>query len=109
MSGNSPLSSPTRLGWWYAYARAGVRLHKRLVLALGFTGAVIGLLVAQTTPRVYSAHVVVQPNSEPFEGVLPVRLSWPVRLMQRVDEAAVQLGLPDPDLGGRASKIFAKN
>jgi hypothetical protein len=28
--------------------------------------------------------------------------------MQRVDEAAVQLGLPDPDLGERASKMLGK-
>ena len=31
-----------------------------------------------------------------------------VRLMQRVDEAAVQLGLPDPNLGERVWKVFGE-
>ena len=102
MSRTSPLSPPTGAYWRYAYLCAHVRVHKRLILALGLTGAVVGLLVSQATQEVYSAQVVFRVNRDQSDGPIShVQPPWPVRFLQGVDDAAARLRLPDPNLGGR--------
>jgi hypothetical protein len=102
MSRTSPLSAPTGARWRYAYLRTHVRVHKRLVLALGLAGALIGLLASQAMPEVYSARVAFRVNRDPIDGgIEPVRPPWPVAWLQTIDYTAMRLGLPDPNLGGR--------
>ena len=98
----SPLSAPTGARWWYAYACTHVRVRKWLVLTLGLAGAVIGLLASLATPEVYSARVAFRVNRDQSDGVsCHIHVRWPVRFLQRIDDAAVRLRLPDPNLGGR--------
>ena len=102
MPRTSRLSAPTGARWWYAYLCTHVRVHKRLVLALGLAGAVIGLLASRATPEVYSVRVAFRVNRDQSDGVSwHIRVPWPVRVLQRIDDAAVRLRLPDPNLGGR--------
>jgi hypothetical protein len=102
MSRPSPLSRPTGAYWWYAYSCTHVRVHKRLVLALGLAGAVVGLLASQVTPEVYSARVAFRVNRDQSDGGIdPIRPPWPVPFLQAIDGAAVRLRLPDPNLSGR--------
>jgi hypothetical protein len=102
MSRTSRLSAPTGARWCYAYLCTHVRVHKRLVLALGLAGAVIGLLASQATPEVYSARVAFRVNRDQSDGAsCHIHVPWPVRFLQGIDGAAVRLRLPDPNLGGR--------
>jgi hypothetical protein len=109
MTRTSPLSAPKGARWWSAYLCTHVRVHKRRVLLLGLTGAVVGLLASEAASKVYCAQVVFRVNRDQSDGGIdPIRPPWPVALLQVIDDAAVRLRLPDPNLGGRLWNLLEK-
>jgi hypothetical protein len=60
-------------------------------------------------PQVYSARVTFRVNRDQSDGLAnPVHVPWPVRFLQGVDDAAVRLRLPDPNLGGRLGNLLGE-
>ena len=101
------------LRWRLALYWARLVTHQRLLLALMICGGLLGALVSALTPKVYSAHVVVdsgvwEQDDTGLESP-PPPVPLPVWLATELDAAANWLRLPDPNLAGKITQWLENN